>query len=163
MDSSSIPQPATFLWERLSRSDDESIELGRRLGRSCGGGEIILLEGPLGAGKTRLAGGIAQGLGIARPVTSPTYLILRSYDAPRGLTLHHVDFYRLSSQDELATVGLEDCLGERSVVVVEWPERCPHAFDAWTLALRIEIVDDATRRIGAFAGGLPHERFARQS
>jgi len=146
--------PGTALWEFLSRGEAETLGLGRRLGAACTGGEVILLEGPLGAGKTRLAGGLAQGLGIARPLASPTYVILRTYESPRGLTLHHLDFYRLSGDADLETVGLEDCLGERSVIVAEWPERCPHAFDAWTLLLKINFADDESRRLTAHRGAL---------
>ena len=98
---------------------------------------------------------IAEGLGVAQTVNSPTFVILRSYTGDRGLTLHHLDFYRLSGDADLETVGLEDCFAPDAVVVVEWPAICPGAFDAFTLTLRIEIVDETTRRLHAVVGSLP--------
>ncbi len=122
---------------------------------ACRGGEVILLDGPLGAGKTCLAGGFAAGLGIDEPAVSPTFVICRSYRGSRGLTLHHFDFYRLGGEDDLDTIGLEDCLTDDAVVLIEWPERCPSLFESYTLALKLEVVDEATRRITAWAGPLP--------
>ena len=146
------PQP---LWELLSRDEEQTVDLGRRLGRACRGGEIFLLEGPLGAGKTCLAGGIAQGLGIDQPAVSPTYVILRSYAGARDLTLHHLDFYRLRGDEDLETIGLEDCFGPDSVILVEWPGRCPRAFPECTLLLKFESLDENTRRILAYGADGP--------
>lgn len=140
------------IWQFLSVSEAETVELGRRMGAACRGGEIILLDGPLGAGKTCLAGGLAAGMGIDEPAVSPTFVILRSYRGARGLTLHHFDFYRLGGEDDLDTVGWEDCLSDDAVVLVEWPERCPSLFERYTLALKLEVVDDERRRITAWAG-----------
>jgi tRNA threonylcarbamoyladenosine biosynthesis protein TsaE len=145
----------TLIWELETRREEETIELGRRLGEACHGGAVILLEGPLGAGKTCLAGGIAEGLGIAEPAVSPTYVILRSYAGSRGLTLHHLDFYRLGGDEDLETIGLEDCFGEDSVILAEWAGRCPGAFPEFTLWLEIELVGETARRIRAYAGALP--------
>ena len=150
------PPDRPAVWEYLSRSPSETRRLGRRLGQACRGGEILLLDGPLGAGKTLLAGGIAEGLGIARTVNSPTFVIMRSYKGDRGLTLHHLDFYRLGGDADLETVGLEDCFTPDAVMVVEWPGICPGAFDAFTLTLQLEFVDETTRRLRAVAGDLPH-------
>jgi tRNA threonylcarbamoyladenosine biosynthesis protein TsaE len=147
--------------EFLSRREEETVKLGRRLGKACQGGEVILLEGPLGAGKTCLAGGIAQGLEIAQPAVSPTYVILRSYASPRGLTLHHLDFYRLGGDEDLETIGLEDCFGEDRVILAEWPSRCPRAFPEFTLLLQLDLAGETARRIQAFAGTLPLGKLAR--
>jgi tRNA threonylcarbamoyladenosine biosynthesis protein TsaE len=144
-----------LLWEITSRGEEETVELGRRLGRACRGGEVILLEGSLGAGKTCLAGGIAAGLGIDQPAVSPTFVIMRSYTGARGLTLHHMDFYRLGGDHDLETIGLEDCFSEDSVILAEWPSRCPHAFEDFSLLLEIEVLDENGRRLRAYAGGLP--------
>lgn len=142
------------LWQYLSPSEEATIELGRRMGAACRGGEILLLDGPLGAGKTCLAGGLAAGLGIDEPAVSPTFVILRSYRGRRGLTLHHFDFYRLGGEDDLDTIGWEDCLTDDAVVLVEWPERCPSLFENYTLALKLEVAGEASRRIAAWAGTL---------
>ena len=146
-----IPHP---LWEFTSHGEEETVDLGRRLGRACRGGEVILLEGPLGAGKTCLAGGIAEGLGIDQPAVSPTFVIVRSYGGARGLTLHHMDFYRLGGDADLETIGLEDCFAETSVILAEWPSRCPHAFERFSLLLQIDVLDENTRRLRAWGGGL---------
>ena len=146
------PQP---LWEVTTRDADQTEALGRRLGSQCVGGEVILLDGPLGAGKTCLAGGFARGLGIEQPAVSPTFMLMRSYQGSQGLTLHHLDFYRLEGRNDVATIGLEDCFSDQSVVLVEWPGSCPEAFADFTLALRIEITGPDERRIRALPGGLP--------
>ncbi|MCL5269756.1 MAG: tRNA (adenosine(37)-N6)-threonylcarbamoyltransferase complex ATPase subunit type 1 TsaE [bacterium] len=151
----SKPPPFPLLWEYRSASPAQTIRVGRAIGRACRGGEIILLDGPLGAGKTCLANGIARGLNIEGPLISPTYVILRTYASPRGLKLHHLDFYRLSGDDDLASVGLEDCFGEDAVILAEWPGQCPGAFEEFTLALRLEPLDETVRRIRAYAGTVP--------
>ncbi len=150
------------LWELVSGDEERTIELGRWLAGACRGGEIILLDGPLGAGKTCLAGGLAQGLGIAEPAVSPTFVIMRAYHGRRGLWLHHYDFYRLGGGEDLATVGFEDSLREDVVVLIEWPGRCPEVFDDFTLALRLEPLGENLRRIGAWAGPRPLPEPLRQ-
>lgn len=141
-------------WEYTTEDESQTQALGRWLGKSCQGGEILLLEGPLGAGKTCLTQGIAQGLGVDQPTASPTFVILRSYPGRCGLTLHHLDFYRLGGDEDLETVGVEDCLGPRSVIVAEWPDRCPGAFEDFTLWLRLTPLDSRRRRLQAYAGAL---------
>lgn len=143
------------IMEWVSPNEEATIELGRRLGQACRGGEIILMEGPLGAGKTCLAGGLAEGLGIAEPAVSPTYVIMRSYTGARGLTLHHLDFYRLGGDEDLDTVGLEDCLTEDAVVLIEWPSRCPAALEEYTLLLELEPVGESQRRLRVTEGPQP--------
>jgi tRNA threonylcarbamoyladenosine biosynthesis protein TsaE len=152
----SAPSSATQpLWEIVTHGDARTRALGRRIGRACRGGEIFLLDGPMGAGKTCLAGGIALGLGIEQPAISPTFVIMRAYDGARGLTLFHFDFYRLGGDGDLDTIGLDDCFGPGGVILAEWPSRCPHAFDAATLTLRIEVTGEKTRHVTALPGGLP--------
>jgi tRNA threonylcarbamoyladenosine biosynthesis protein TsaE len=111
--------------EWTSRDADETFSLGERVGKRLEGGEIILLDGALGAGKTVFAKGLAHGLGLdATDVTSPSFTLVNRHDAGR-LTLYHLDLYRL---DEGATaahaVDLDELLAdERAVVVIEWAER----------------------------------------
>ena len=139
----------------LSGSEEQTLELGRQIGRLCQGGEVFLLDGALGAGKTCLANGIAQGLDIDQPAISPTYVIMRSYESPRGLVLHHLDFYRLSGDDDLETIGYEDCFADNAVILAEWPGRCPSTFGEFTLAIRIQALGEDRRRIGFHGGNLP--------
>lgn len=143
-------------WTFLSESPEVTISLARRIGEATRGGEVILLNGELGAGKTCFAGGLATGLGVTEPAVSPTYIIARSYSGSRGLTLHHMDFYRLSSDADVEAAGLLDLHGPNSVALVEWPERAPSAFPQWTLELRITVTGDESRRIEGRWGRLPH-------
>lgn len=150
--SPAVPAP---LWRFASPSPEATQALGENIGRILKGGEVILLEGDLGAGKTCFTSGLARGMGVVEPAVSPTFVILRSYDATGGLTLHHFDFYRFSGEDDLDTVGYEDCPGDEAVVMVEWPERCPSVFSDATLVVKLTVTGAETRHIEAWAGDRP--------
>jgi tRNA threonylcarbamoyladenosine biosynthesis protein TsaE len=113
--------------EVISHNQSETFDLGEDLGRKLSGGEIILLNGPLGAGKTMLVKGIAAALGIDQEdVTSPSFTLVNPH--PGRLLLYHIDLYRL---DEGATaahaVDLDEILtDENAVVIIEWAERLGH-------------------------------------
>jgi tRNA threonylcarbamoyladenosine biosynthesis protein TsaE len=92
---------------------------GRELADTLQGGELVLLEGPLGAGKTSLAQGLAAGLGVAGAVTSPTFALCNRLQG--RLELHHYDLYRLESLERLLRIGVEDSLESGAVTLVEWP------------------------------------------
>lgn len=141
--------------------DEARVEgLARQIAARVRGGEIFLLEGPLGAGKTFFTRALASALGVASGVSSPTYVLLCSHAAARGLTLHHLDFYRLARPEDVEDLGLEDLIGAGAIVVAEWPDRCPGAFDAFTLKLRFSVVDETHRCVEGFWGGLPFDRAA---
>ena len=111
--------------EWASREESETFALGERMGARLAGGEIVLLDGALGAGKTVFVKGLAQGLGVdAGKVTSPSFTLVNRHDDGR-LTLYHLDLYRLSEGASAAhAVDLDELLAdERAVVVVEWAER----------------------------------------
>jgi tRNA threonylcarbamoyladenosine biosynthesis protein TsaE len=97
-------------------------DLGLRLTLERPRGAVVLLIGPLGAGKTVLAKGIAAGLGIEELVSSPTYTIISEYRSEQRL-LHHVDLYRVEGREQLENLGLEDLLGAEGYVLVEWGEK----------------------------------------
>ena len=107
-------------------SAEQTLEAGERLGmrmaREFPRGIVALLVGPLGAGKTVMAKGIARGLGIEDPVISPTYTIISEYHGTAG-TLHHIDLYRIEGRDQMENLGLEEILGGSSFVLVEWGEK----------------------------------------
>ena len=112
--------------EYVTTSPGETRALGAGLARVLRAGDVILLRGPLGAGKSELTRGIASGLGVAETVTSPSFTILNVYESG-SLPLYHFDWYRLSSADELYDLGMDEYLGGNGIAVVEWPERCPEA------------------------------------
>ncbi len=108
----------------LTQSDDETFELGVRLSVRLRPGMVIALRGDLGAGKTVLARGIARGLGIREPVTSPTFTIVQEYACSNGGWLFHLDMYRINNAHDALAFGIEDYLfAADGITVVEWPER----------------------------------------
>lgn len=109
-----------------TNSAKETRDLGARIAEKLRAGDVILLEGPLGAGKSELARGIARGLGVQEAVTSPSFTILNVYTSGR-LPLYHFDWYRLESAEELYELGMQEYLGGDGVALVEWPGRCPEA------------------------------------
>ena len=127
-----------------SHSEHETIEVGRRVGSSLQAGDIVLLYGDLGAGKTAFVRGLAAGLDIdPDEVTSPTFTIVQEYRG-RRLALQHVDLYRLSPP-EVADLGLEDLAAGDTVIAVEWAERLPRAPPPPVVAVRIDHAGDGRR------------------
>ncbi len=106
-----------------STSEDRTREIGRCIGALARAGTVIALNGELGAGKTVLAKGIAQGLGVQVDVISPSYVLMNIY--PGRLSLFHFDFYRLENEEELLELGLEEYFYGDGVVVVEWADKFP--------------------------------------
>jgi tRNA threonylcarbamoyladenosine biosynthesis protein TsaE len=106
----------------VTRTTDETIALGRRLGQLLQPGDVLVLTGDLGAGKTQLTKGIAQGMGVTDDVTSPTFTIQMVYYG-RDFDLNHFDLYRLEHADQLEDTGLFDVLGADGVCVIEWGEQ----------------------------------------
>lgn len=102
----------------LSHSAEETFAFAKRVADKLKGGEIILLNGDLGAGKTTFTKGLARALGIKETVTSPTFTYVKEYDG--RLTLYHFDMYRVSDADEVYELGLEEYFYKGGVVVVEW-------------------------------------------
>ena len=130
----------------ITHSPAETRALGARLARLLLPGDVLILEGDLGAGKSEFTRGIARGLGIEGPVASPSFTILNVYDEGR-IPLYHFDWYRLSGTDELYDMGLDEYLGGDGVAVVEWPSRCPEAVPEDHLLIRIIPVDETSREI----------------
>ena len=122
-----------------THSADETQALGQKLASRLAPGDVIAYFGDLGAGKTAFTRGLAQGLGITDPVTSPTYTIVNEYLSGR-IPLYHFDMYRLSSSDELFDIGWEDYLSRGGVCAVEWSENVE---DALQDAIRVTIEKDA--------------------
>ena len=106
----------------VTTSREETIALGERLGSNLRAGDVLVLTGDLGAGKTQLTKGIAAGLGVKADVTSPTFTIEMVYEGT-DLPLYHFDLYRLNSTDELEDTGIFDVLGSDGVCAIEWGEQ----------------------------------------
>lgn len=128
-----------------TNSAEETRKLGEKLAEELRAGDVILLEGPLGAGKSELARGVARGLGVRETVTSPSFTILNVYESGR-LPLYHFDWYRLESEEELYEMGMDEYLGGDGVAVVEWPEKCPGAVPEKALLIRLTDEGNDTRR-----------------
>src|SRR3954447_674628 len=124
----------------------ETIELGRRIAAELPRKAVVLLIGNLGAGKTTLAKGIAQGLGAAEPeeVSSPTFTLIHEYGDGR---LYHIDLYRLDEPREVATLGLEDLFDRDAVVLIEWGERFPQLMPEDRIEIHIRAIEDDIREI----------------
>jgi tRNA threonylcarbamoyladenosine biosynthesis protein TsaE len=129
---------------RTTHSEGETAAVARALAATLHAGDVLLLSGDLGAGKTAFVRGLAEGLGVAsEDVSSPTFTLVQEYRGGR-LPLYHADLYRL---DRAATddLGLEE-MGQDGVLAIEWPDRLTHEI-AGAVCVTIEIVDESTRRI----------------
>ncbi len=135
----------------VTTSDQETEELGRRLAARLRPGMVLALYGDLGAGKTVLSRGIARGLGVEEPVTSPTFTVVQEYDCPDGLLLFHLDMYRIDNEEAALAFGIEEYLyAPDAVTVVEWPERIAGLFDeasSATAVIRLEHLAEGQRRL----------------
>jgi tRNA threonylcarbamoyladenosine biosynthesis protein TsaE len=141
--------------EVTTTSTEETIALGVRIGQAARGGEALTLAGTLGAGKTTLAKGIGEGLGIdPREVTSPTFLLLHELEG--RLRLFHIDAYRVSGAEELAEIGAGEVFRTDSVVLVEWAENVPGLLPGDRLEISIEYDGEERRRFSLTATGSRH-------
>ena len=122
--------------EFISHSPEQTEWIGEQLARQLRPGDVIAYYGGLGAGKTAFTRGLARGLGVTEPVTSPTYTIVNEYLSGR-MPLFHFDMYRLSSGEELFDIGWEDYLQRGGVCAVDWSENVDDALDED--AIRVDI------------------------
>lgn len=109
---------------KLSLNEADLVAWGERLGRNIYPPLVITIEGDLGAGKTTLTRAICRGYGVSADVTSPTFTIVHEYEGTRS-KVYHLDLYRLRDPRELVSIGWDDLLSERALVIVEWPDRAP--------------------------------------
>jgi len=130
----------------LTRSEEETATLARALGASLPEGSWVLLDGPLGAGKTAFVRGLAEGLGVdPRLVHSPTFTLVSEYAGGRGLV--HVDLYRIGEPGELDELGLQDLRDSPVVVAVEWADKLPAGLATGGCRVRIQVISESERRI----------------
>lgn len=107
-----------------TRSAEETVDLGRKVAAQIKPGSLVLLRGNLGAGKTTIVKGIAEGFGAAEAerVTSPTFTLIHEYRGS-GVVLYHIDLYRIETQRELDTLALDDLMEPNSILLIEWGEK----------------------------------------
>ena len=131
----------------ITRSSEETVEKGRRIGAQLKPPVLVLLSGELGSGKTSLTKGIVSGLGAAEEdqVTSPTFTLVHRYG--EGATVYHVDLYRVGDFHDLETLGLEDFLTEQAIVIIEWPENFRIRTGWPVVRIHLEHVNETTRKI----------------
>jgi len=147
----------------VSGGEEETRELGRRLASLLRAGDVVLVVGELGTGKTCLAKGLARGLGVGEKVLSPTFTLLREYKG--RIPLYHLDAYRLEGPWDLFDLGIEEYLEGDGVLLVEWGDRARDFFPGGFLEIRLEFTDrDRERRITLLPrGGDWMERIGRLS
>lgn len=139
----------------LSAGPEDTHRAGERLGEELDAGDVVLLEGELGAGKTVLVDGIARGLGYEGPVSSKSFVLLGEYQG--RVKLYHADLYRLEHPEEAEELALEEITRD-GALVVEWPERAPHVFPEDHLYVRFEVTGETSRRLRLEATGERSQR-----
>ncbi|HOO45153.1 MAG TPA: tRNA (adenosine(37)-N6)-threonylcarbamoyltransferase complex ATPase subunit type 1 TsaE [Deltaproteobacteria bacterium] len=139
--------------EFISNSPQDTMDFGTSIGKSLNGGEIILLNGDLGSGKTLLTKGIALGLDIdpSNTVVSPSFTLINIYKA--RLDIIHADLYRLDS-DDIYELGLEDFMDREHIIIVEWAQRSKDFFQGDIMEISIEYLGEQSRRICMKTGTL---------
>ena len=131
----------------LSKSESETFDCAFNFAKSLQGGEILLLKGDLGAGKTAFAKGVARACGVDDIVTSPTFTILNEHYGKR-LNLYHFDMYRIDDESELKELGFNEFIGKKDgVCAIEWFEKTPSLLKNDCILIDIEKIDDETREI----------------
>ena len=144
----------------VTRSPEQTRQLGEKLGKLTEPGDVVLLSGELGAGKTCLTQGIAWGLDIQEYALSPTFVIMREMHG--RLPLYHMDLYRLDNIDESIDLGLDDYLYGKGICVVEWAEKALEILPKNRLLISITYISDTDRRFMLEPQGQRYETLVNQ-
>ncbi len=147
-------KPESVFGAHIVKKERDTYALAARLADELDGGEIILLSGDLGAGKTTFTKGLAKALGVTEEVTSPTFAILNVYNSGR-LKLNHLDMYRIENEDEMAELGVQDSIDSDSVTVIEWNKLTE--LDGKVFEIDITLNEDGTRTFDISKRGEPSE------
>ena len=129
----------------ITRTEEETIALGKKIGSKLQKGDIIALQGTLGAGKTTITKGIAVSLGIEDTITSPTFCLISEYEGK--MPLYHMDVYRLEGTEDFINLGVDDMLYGRGVCLIEWSEKIMDELPKKTIILRLMPNEDGSRTI----------------
>lgn len=127
----------------ITHTVQETEELARKIASEIKGGEVLLLNGTLGAGKTTFTKGFAKALGVNKTVVSPTFTIIKEYEGT-SLTLYHIDMYRIEEEDELYELGIEELYRSDSVTVIEWNKM--EVLPEKVITLNVEVLGETTRQ-----------------
>jgi tRNA threonylcarbamoyladenosine biosynthesis protein TsaE len=149
-------------WQRRCATADDTIAAGKAFARVLKSGDIVLLSGTLGAGKTTFVKGVANGLGVSDRVTSPTFIMVREHSCSNAFgieTLHHSDVYRVETLDEVLDLALGELVEDSAVALVEWGELAASVFGREVLTIDFSVVEDEGRLLSV-AGELANERVA---
>ncbi len=135
----------------ITKNIEQTIEYAKKFARKLKGGEVIGLIGELGSGKTTFVKGLAEGLKVADTITSPTFVMLKSYRGKIGkknIEFIHVDAYRVENIDDIKSLGIEDFLGHDDIVIViEWAEKIKKILPIKTKYIRFEHLSENSRKI----------------
>lgn len=134
----------------VTKSAEETVELGRKIGAFLLPNEVIALTGQLGAGKTTLIQGIADGIGVQDYVTSPTFIIINEYQG--RLPFYHIDLYRLDNVAQIAELGIEEYFTRGGVCVIEWAEKLAGLLPAQAERLDLAVKSENEREICVSSG-----------
>jgi tRNA threonylcarbamoyladenosine biosynthesis protein TsaE len=126
-------------------SAEETTALGERLGKLLKPGDVIALSGDLGAGKTTLTRGIAQGLGVTADIHSPTFTLIHEHPGP--VPLYHIDVYRLSSEQEAEFIGIDEYIYSDGVTIIEWAETIKSLLPPERLEIELRMIGDSDREL----------------
>lgn len=129
----------------VSQSPEETQALARRLAARLGPGDVVACYGELGSGKTCFIQGLAEGLGVEGPVTSPTFILIGEYQG--RLPVYHIDLYRLDSFEEILALGVEECLYGRGVTLIEWAEKLEPLLPPHAIRVRLQGLGEEPREI----------------
>lgn len=131
----------------LTRSPEETIELGRTFAATLKPGDVVTLTGNLGSGKTQFVAGVCKAMHVSAHVASPTFTIINEYTAPFGKVVH-IDLYRISKQSELVELGIEEYFDDSCICLIEWPELISHLLPPKRIDVRFEYgMGDNDRQI----------------
>lgn len=129
--------------EIITKSCEETLKVAFDYAKTLKGGDVVILDGEMGAGKTAFAKGVAKGLGVSDEITSPTYAYMNDYDG----VMYHYDCYRLSSGEDAEALGLTDYFYLKGVCLIEWAQNIADVLPKVVKIVKIEKIDQKTRKI----------------
>lgn len=131
--------------EYISKGLEDTEKIAYKFADTLKGNEVILLIGDLGAGKTTFTKSLAKALGVKEHITSPTFTLVNEYHSGK-FTLYHFDMYRLEDENEAIEIGLDEYFNDNAISIIEWPERIKDLLPLNCVKIKIEKIDDNSRK-----------------